>query len=129
MRKFKMFFVVVVFLMSFTSFVFAKFTPDVIARKGQSDGQQMQDTIYCKGIAENETGIDDPDNFIIIKDIDEQRLENHEKSIEGIDEQITISAGVSTLLGDDTQPFDQLVQSAIQALKKAKMDGKNKIVT
>lgn len=44
------------------------------------------------------------------------------------DERITISAGVSTFTGDSPQTFDQLVQWADQAMRKAKAEGKNKVV-
>lgn len=47
----------------------------------------------------------------------------------GIDERVTVSAGVSTYAGDSPQPFDQLVQWADHALLKAKKQGKNKVVS
>ncbi len=44
------------------------------------------------------------------------------------DERITISAGVSTCTSDNSNTFDQLVQWADQAMRKAKAEGKNKVV-
>ena len=57
------------------------------------------------------------------------RLLASELEYDGIHEQVTVSAGVSTYLGDSPQPFDQLVQWANLAMVKAKMGDKNRVIS
>jgi two-component system cell cycle response regulator len=43
-------------------------------------------------------------------------------------EQVTVSVGLATCKGDKNAPFDQIIQEAEQAMKKAKAGGKNQII-
>lgn len=50
------------------------------------------------------------------------------KNVEETGKQVTVSVGVASCQGDQEYPFDQMVQHAERAMKKAKAAGKNQVM-
>ena len=57
------------------------------------------------------------------------RLLISELEYDGIQERVTVSAGVSTYRGDNSQTFDQQVQWANHAMASAKKSGKDQTIS